>query len=195
MRPMNTPSHFLVNAALGKSLPQKAIAKSAFLLGSVAPDLPLYLLSIGALIYYHYIKGWTVGQAFRIMFDELYFQNPYWVASHNLLHSPLVLLVYLALLWRFRGRRGSRRYWWFWFFAGCLLHTALDIPTHVDDGPLLFFPLEWTIRFQSPVSYWDDRHYGREFSQFEAILDIILLAYLLIPPIFRYLRRRASKTG
>jgi len=192
---MNTPSHFLVNAALEKSLPHRAIAKSAFLFGSVAPDLPLYVLSIGALIYYHYIKGWTVGQAFRFMFDELYFTNPFWVASHNLLHSPPILVLALVLLWRFRGRQGSIKYWWFWFFAGCLLHSALDIPTHVDDGPLLLFPLEWTIRFQSPVSYWDERYYGREFSQFEAILDIILLAYLLIPPIFRYLRRLVSAIG
>ncbi|MGK7900260.1 MAG: hypothetical protein AB4352_02390 [Hormoscilla sp.] len=42
---MNTPSHFLVNAALEKILPRLAIAKSAFLLGSIAPDLPLYILS------------------------------------------------------------------------------------------------------------------------------------------------------
>lgn len=44
-----------MTAALDKSLPRVPIVKSAFLLGSVAPDLPLWLLSIGSLIYYHFI--------------------------------------------------------------------------------------------------------------------------------------------
>ena len=178
---MNTPSHFLVNAALAKGWRGLPIVKSAFLLGSIAPDLPLYLLSIGSLIYYHFLRGWSLAETFRYMFDDLYFNHPLWIACHNFLHSPILLALGLIWLRRWCDRVPSTKAWWFWFFAGCAVHTLLDIPTHVDDGPLLFFPLEWSFRFQSPVSYWDDRYYGREFSIFEAILDSVLLLYLLWP--------------
>ena len=190
---MNTPSHFLVNAAVEKSLPDLPIAKTAFLLGSVAPDLPLYILTLGGIVYYHYIQGFTLAKTFKILFDELFFQNPFWIASHNLLHSPLILVTALIFFWPHQHHLGSEQHWYFWFFAGCLLHTALDIPTHVDDGPLLLFPLEWTIRFQSPISYWDPRYYGREFSRFEAILDLILLIYLIPPSLMNFLRRITEK--
>ncbi|MEZ4675136.1 MAG: hypothetical protein R2932_12925 [Caldilineaceae bacterium] len=32
-------------------------------------------------------------------------------------------------------------------------HTAIDIPLHYDDGPLLLFPFDWKTRFHSPVSH------------------------------------------
>ena len=48
----------------------------------------------------------------------------------------------------------------FWFAAACMLHTLIDIPLHYDDGPLVFYPLNWQARFYSPVSYWDPRRYG-----------------------------------
>jgi hypothetical protein len=73
--------------------------------------------------------------------------------------------------------------------VGCLVHTAVDIPCHVDDGPLLFFPFNWNIRYHSPVSYWDPRHYGTQFAIFELSLDLVLLLYLFVP----LLRRRLSK--
>ncbi len=44
----------------------------------------------------------------------------------------------------------------------CLLHSMIDVATHFDDGPVLFWPLDWSTRFASPVSYWDDDHYGRD---------------------------------
>lgn len=186
---MNTPSHFLVNAALVKRWRDRAIVKSAFLFGSIAPDLPLYLLSLGSFVLYHYVQGWSLAETFRYMFDELYFNHPLWIVSHNLLHSPVVLGVGLLLLRRWCDRDPSGKSWGFWFLAGCIVHTLLDIPTHVDDGPLLFFPFNWSIRFQSPVSYWDDRYYGREFSTFEAILDVVLLLYLLWQPGRKFIRR------
>ncbi|MBE9039338.1 metal-dependent hydrolase [Oscillatoriales cyanobacterium LEGE 11467] len=186
---MNTPSHFLMTAALEKRFPRIPIAKSAFLLGSIAPDIPLYILSIGGILYYHVFLGWSLTDTFNLMFDRLYFHNPLWMASHNLLHSPILLLLGLALLWRFRSRIASPRHWWFWFLSACLFHSIIDILTHVDDGPLLLFPLEWTTRWQSPVSYWDRRHYGREFAWFEGSLDVLLTIYLVSPWVSRRLRR------
>ncbi|MEH1872118.1 MULTISPECIES: metal-dependent hydrolase [unclassified Nostoc] len=176
---MKTPSHFLMTAALDQALPRVPIVKSAFLLGSVAPDIPLWILSISGIVYYHFILGWSLAKTLHLLFDQLYFYNLAWIAFHNLLHSPVLLLLGLGLVWRRRQNIGSRERWLFWFLLACLFHTVLDIFTHANDGPLLFFPLEWSIRFHSPISYWDWRYHGREFAQFELVLDAVLLVYLL----------------
>jgi membrane-bound metal-dependent hydrolase YbcI (DUF457 family) len=186
---MRTPSHFLMTAALDKALPRVPIVKGAFLLGSVAPDLPLWTLSIGGIIYYHWFLGWTFSDTFRLLFDDLFFQNPLWIASHNFLHAPLVLLTGIGFVWRSRRNIGSVSRWLFWFFLACLLHSIVDMFTHVDDGPLLFFPLDWSTRFQSSVSYWDDRYYGREFQRFEMTLNLVLVTYLVSPFLYRWLKR------
>ncbi|NJO39952.1 MAG: metal-dependent hydrolase [Cyanobacteria bacterium CRU_2_1] len=177
-----------MTAVLDRALPRVPIVRSAFLLGSVAPDLPLWILSLGGMIYYHYILGWSVAETFRLMFDDLYFHNPIWIASHNFLHSPLILLVSLAIIWRSRRNINSRSRWLFWFLLACSLHSIVDIFTHADDGPLLLFPLSWTIRFSSPVSYWDDRYYGRAFQQFEMVFDLVCMVYVLSPCVVRSLR-------
>lgn len=177
---MNTPSHFLIGAATAK-FSRHPVVTSAFLLGSIAPDVPLYLLSIGG--YFHYTgRGMSAAETFRHMFDELFFTDPAWIALHNGLHSPLVLAVAIALLWTSRDRLGSLARWSFYFFLACLLHTALDIPTHVYDGPLLLFPLNWSVRFQSPISYWDPDYFGREFAYVELALDAMLLLVLTVIP-------------
>jgi len=175
---MNTPSHFLMTAALRKRLLHVPIIPSAFLLGSVAPDMPLYLLSLGGMIYYRAVLGWSDSATLHYMFDYLYFYHPVWIAMHNLLHSPTLLLLVLACLWRLRHHQSMLPRWVFWFGLACVLHSGVDIVTHVNDGPLLFFPFDWTVRFHSPVSYWDNRHYGREFAVFELTLDMVCLGYL-----------------
>jgi hypothetical protein len=102
---MNTPSHLIINAALHKSLRSRiAIPRSALLWGAVAPDIALYVLSIGGMIYYPALYGWTREQTARHMFDTLYFTDPFWIASHNTLHSPTLLLLMLALLWPLQAR-------------------------------------------------------------------------------------------
>ncbi|NNJ11995.1 metal-dependent hydrolase [Chloroflexales bacterium ZM16-3] len=192
---MNTPSHLIINAALRKRANAGgalAIPRSAFLLGAVLPDIPLWLLWIGAYVYYRYVLGDMAVTPMDPRFDQLYFTNPFWIAAHNLLHAPTLLLIVLGVLWRGRAMVGSRRHWWFWFAAGCLMHTALDIPTHADDGPVLFFPFEWSIRFHSPMSYWDQRHFGRQFAIFELGLDLVLLAYLVMPWLVRRMRGHRS---
>ncbi len=188
---MNTPSHLIITAALRKRVGHAvAIPRSAFLLGSVLPDVPLFFLAVGSLIYDRYIVGGDGPRMTEQTFDYLYFHNPWWIASHNLLHSPTLLLIALGALWGARSLVGTQRHWWFWFVLGCLLHTALDIPTHVNDGPVLFFPFDWSYRFSSPISYWDPRYYGRQFTIFELGLDLILLGYLWLPPLWRWVKRR-----
>ncbi len=186
---MNTPSHWIMTAALDKAFPRVPIVKSAFLFGSIAPDIALWLLSIGSLIYYQLILGWTAEAAGRLMFDELFFHNPVWITLHNCLHSPVMLFIGLAMVWKKRRNINSRARCLFWFLIACLFHSGVDILTHVDDGPLLFFPFDWETRFHSPISYWNPNYYGREFQRFELALNSILLAYLLKDWVYQCIRQ------
>ncbi len=185
---MNTPTHFLMTAALRKALPDWEIPRSAVYLGAVAPDVPLYLLSFGGLAYYQAGLGWTGEAAARHIFGTLYFRDPWWIALHNALHSPLSLLAGLALTAMFTRRRLVAARWCTWFLAACLLHSIVDIFTHYDDGPVLFWPLNWNFRFSSPVSYWDHQHYGSQVAILELLLDLALVAYMVGPWIARKVR-------
>lgn len=191
---MNTiPSHLVINATIEKKYGTKAnIAKSAFLWGSITPDIPLALLSLGYFFYNRYVSTQPVTGMMNSAFDNLYFNNPWWIASHNFLHSPTALIIYAALLWRFLGKPNTRGNWWLWFVFGCMVHSVVDILTHYDDGPVLFFPFDWHTRFHSPVSYYDPVHFGIQFAMFEIALDIVLLGYLFIPKIITHFRKNKT---
>jgi membrane-bound metal-dependent hydrolase YbcI (DUF457 family) len=123
---------------------------------------------------------------FGPMYDDLYFHNPFWVISHNLFHAPLIIATLAAL-----GYWGMQRAkpWspeLFWFALACGLHSLIDIPTHANDGPLLLFPLNWDMRFNSPISYWDSQFYGEYFSLFEHLLDLGIIAFFVV----LWIRRR-----
>lgn len=133
---MNTPSHFLIHAAIAKGASNPNLVRSAFLWGAVAPDIPLTTLSIISPLYFR-SQGMPLNEAMRYIFDTLYFTNPWWISAHHLFHGPLLLLAYALLLYPLRKYRISR--WLLWFVAGCALHSFIDILTHYDDGPLVFF--------------------------------------------------------
>jgi hypothetical protein len=78
---------------------------------------------------------------------------------------------------RARNRRWGRKLRL--FVAGCALHTAVDFLTHVDDGPLYAFPLDWQSRLRAPVSYWDPAHHGRSVRLLEHLLDLLLLLVIM----------------
>jgi hypothetical protein len=170
-----------MTAALRKAMPKLAIPRSAAWLGSIAPDIALYLLSFGAIAYFQYYLGWSRNETFQHMYGTLYFENAGWKAAHNLLQAPLVLLTGFGVARFIRDTRPSLCRWLTWFFAACSLHSLVDTLTHHDDGPLLLWPLNWSYRFSSPVSYWDRSHYGHEFARFELLFCMVLLAYLVLP--------------
>ena len=180
---MQTYSHLLITAVFNEKLKEKsvAVASKALLIGSVAPDVPLILISIGFIAYTQFINPVGAGDGLFIeSYDQNYFNNPYWIASHNLLHAPLLLLLYGGIgFWRMKKGDGWGKAL-FWFAIGCGLHSTLDIFTHVHDGPVLFFPFNWTYRFASPVSYWDPEHGGNIFSPLEHLLDVGILIYLFV---------------
>jgi len=118
---MNTPTHALLNWAIAKSLPVSSFPASAVLLGSIAPDIPLYCLTIGTGIYLRFAQGMEPDRIGRLMFGTLFFKDPVWISLHNVLHSPLVLIASLAAIYFFTGGEHFLQSWWTWFFASCLL--------------------------------------------------------------------------
>ena len=186
---MNTPTHALINWTAAQATKRKFPA-SAVLLGSIAPDLPLYGLTFGGILWFRWVKQWEWDAVGRHLFSHLFYHDPGWISLHNLLHSPVVLFTALFIL---RARMGTHRFldsWSMWFFASCLLHTLVDIPVHHDDGPLILWPLNWSYRFESPLSYWDVNHFGREVMAFEAILAVTLSARL----VWSWIRSRTRAT-
>lgn len=193
---MNTYSHTLLAAALNK-LEKKRVAAgqvdkrvpplhtAAFLIGSFLPDVPLILLTI-VLIGYDALEGRPLYPAsmdytsnIQYLFDHLFFHSPFVKTLHNLFHAPLLVALYIALGywgWR-RGKKWGAAV--FWLGMSAALHTAADIPLHYNDGPLLLFPFNLDVRFHSPLSYWDPQRYGRQWSIFELLLDLVLIGYLI----------------
>lgn len=177
---MQTPTHLLVSALVGRQLARHGIAVHfpAMLLGSVLPDLPFFLLTVGGEVYYRWLAPLPVeGSVMEHLHLTLFFTDPFWIASHNLFHSLIVngILIGVGYLgWRRQRRWGLAL---FWLAASMLFHTLLDIAVHHSDGPLFLFPLSWTYRFASPISYWEPERYGRFVTAFELGLNGLLLAY------------------
>jgi len=182
---MQTYSHLIITAALKRKYEDTSLSKyetGALLLGSVMPDMPLVGLSALFLAQKFWLGDGNPSEGlFGAAYDQLYFNDPVWLAGHAAFHAPPMLLLYLTLGYWF-GVRGGRR--WgrclFWFAVGCGLHSAIDIVTHHHDGPLLLFPFDWQTRFRSPVSYWDPEHYGGIFAPLEHVLNVVLLVWLVL---------------
>lgn len=152
----------------------------ALLLGSFMPDVPLVVLTLGYFAYRYWFDPLAPGEhIYGPRYDNLYFQNPVWIAGHNLFHAPLPIGVMLGVGYTMGLRR--QQTWGtalFWFALACGLHALVDIFTHYNDGPLLLFPFNWSYRFSAPISYWDPRYGGRIFAPLEHLLDLAILVYL-----------------
>ncbi len=204
---MNTWSHLLVNAALNRPIKNKQ-AKSAdpklppmrtgwFLFGSILPDLMLILMGAGALIYDLATGLFTLSdlgdgppdgsgppEAFLNstvgkLFDDWYFNDPWVKSGHSIFGTPIPLIVYIVIgywLWK-KGRKWGPVL--FWLGVGCAIHVLADIPLHTDDGPLLLWPFNFWLRYESPVSYWDRDHHGETWQVIETGLNVLLLAWLI----------------
>jgi hypothetical protein len=118
---------------------------AAAVLGSLAPDLSLYLMASWAL----YVQG----IAPEVVFGQLYFSSVWqdvFAVDNSIPLWTLALMTGLAL----RSPVAAA-------FAGAgLLHLAFDLPLHNEDARRHFWPLsDWV--FRSPFSYWDQsRHAG-----------------------------------
>ncbi len=113
-------------------------------------------------------------ESLQVIFDDYFYSEPVFVIAHNVLHAPLVILglygVAQVAVRRGRPRMGNGLKA---FALGCAVHTAVDIPVHHNDGPLLLFPFEWSLRFASPVSYYDPDHYGSILAPLDAAITVV----------------------
>ena len=161
---------------------------AAFLLGSLMPDVPLFVLSVVFGLFSAMAQA-GMNSAAMAEYDRLFFNDPLWTIPHNFFHAPFILagLFAVGLLLHRQGSKWGN--WLVWFVLAAALHTAVDIFTHHNDGPLIFFPFDFQTRFASPVSYWDPNHYGRIFTPIEMGLDLLLVGYL---PIGWWRRRRPA---
>lgn len=159
---MNTPAH-LIFGAFAFSRPDSAKITIAAIVGALIPDFSLYFLVSWS--------RWVQGISFQVIFDELYF-SPSWQQIFAIDNSffvwGLVLVVGILL-----------KKPWLWALAGAAtLHLFLDFPLHHDDARMHFWPVTTWV-FESPVSYWDNNHYGQIVGPIEVGAVVICTAILI----------------
>jgi hypothetical protein len=141
---MHTPAHLILNAALIARGPLRGTLAWT-LLGAAAPDLSMFVFF-----------GWHTGVLHTPqaqIWGRAYF-DPAWQTVFDASHSIPGAMLGLLLALRAGSARGIA------FFGSVLLHCGVDLALHHDDAHRHFLPLtRW--RFESPVSYWDPRHFGR----------------------------------
>jgi len=158
---LNTPAHLLLGtAAFGN--PARRYTTAAALIGSLAPDISLYLL-VGIALFIQQISP-------QVVFGELYFSDE-WQQIFAVDNSFLIWGAVLALgLW-------WRRHWLIAFCAAGLLHLATDFALHNEDARMQFWPLtDWM--FRSPFSYWDRRFGAAWIGPLEVVVSGLMLVIL-----------------
>ena len=154
---MNTPSHMLLGAAVfGRANHAKITA--AALLGGLAPDISLYVMAGWALFVQNIPPD--------VVFGQYYFSRE-WMQVFAYDNSFILWGALLGFgLWRKKPLVIA-------FAGAAILHLVADLLLHHDDARPHFWPLnDWV--FQSPVSYWDSRYYGRVIGPLELLMDFFL---------------------
>lgn len=185
---MQTQSHLLIAAAAIVPLRRwpGSVYAPALLVGAVLPDIPFFVLTVAGAIYYRVLASPPpTASIMEYLHFTLFYSHPLWIVSHNFFHSLVIDVTLLLVgLWWWKG--GGARYgnrcgmMLFWLALSMLVHVTIDIFTHHSDGPLFLFPVNWSYRFASPISYWEPAHGGQSFAVFETVLDLALVAYLLL---------------
>lgn len=154
---MNTPAHLLIGA-VAFAKPNAPKVNAAALIGAIAPDVSLYILSAWSLL--------IMDQTPRYVFDELYF-SPTWQRVFAVDNSFVLWAALFAIAW------GLRRQWLIAFSGAGILHLLADFLLHNEDARAQFWPIsDWV--FHSPISYWDPNHYGHIFGPLEIALSLVL---------------------
>lgn len=174
---MKTPTHAAINYLIVRKWNLSPFNQKMFVLGGIAPDVPICML---------FVALWLILPKESLLipnFSELYDHNLWVIGFHNVLHSP----VSLALIWLLFHRISRIERSLTIFLLGSLSHSIIDVFTHVNDGPLIFWPLDWQFKFTSFISHWNFNHYGIVVMFIEAT---IILAALLLFFVERYLKRK-----
>jgi hypothetical protein len=168
---LNTPAHIVAGLALlgrgrGSRYPRWIV------LGTLLPDLPMWV--------FYLWQRLVLSTPERIIWGSSYFE-PGWQAFFDFFNSIPIALLGLAIAGHWRAWPAI------YLCAGMLLHFAMDLPFHHDDGHGHLYPFsDW--RFESPVSYWDPAHYGR----LGAGLELAFVA-LAVATLYRRTKRLALR--
>lgn len=184
---MKTTTHFALGVLASRLGGLSEARRKLLVLGAVAPDFCIIAV-FGTVILMAALCGRWPDAALFQTFSSIYFGNAWFASAHNMLHSPLslVLLTLGSLLLAEKYGNLLRA-----FLIGCATHSLADILTHRDDGPLLLWPLDWSFRYTSPLSHWDPAHFGTQFMIFEIGVTATLAALFGV----RYLSARLRKSG
>lgn len=186
----------MTNGWLARRFPDLFASPLAFVVGGFAPDIGLALMTAGAAVFFPLARDMSLSESMSYAFDTLFFESRPWIAAANILHSPVVVAALYLIATRtrvgsippvWRGRLAS-------FAAGCALHIVMDIPVHHDDGPVVFWPLDWSYRIESPVSYWDPDHFGAYVAPVDLAITVIGGAALALS-VWRGRRPRPQAEG
>jgi len=177
---MKSPSHALIGLACGKMIGLDRKMTRYVIAGATAPDVPLALVwswvAAGVTLRSGSINQTEIQQAF----DPIYFGFGWTSALHNVLHSPLSLLGLLLLAQAARAFSPdlASRLWV--FLMGAATHSLVDIATHIQDGPLVLWPINYSLRLEGFVSHWDPMHGGLWMTGLESGAGIFVAAYIIL---------------
>lgn len=141
------------------------------MLGASLPDAPVTLVGLALAL----TSG--DGAPFITRMSALYFHEPWLIALHNTLHAPLMAGALVVMGWAWWRCGGAGRV--LAFGGGALSHSLIDLATHHDDGPLVLFPFDWALRFESPLSHWDVSHYALWVTAVEGFIVGVAVALWL----------------
>ncbi len=165
---MKTPTHVAINYLIFSRLGLDKKYSKFFLLGGAMPDVPICLAFATIFLWSEDLTNTVT------VFRGLYESNVVLIGLHNIFHSPLSLL--MMMLFAFVA--GPYKKQFEMFIAGCFIHSFIDIYTHVNDGPLMFWPFDLESRFTSRISHWDPS-YGGEFVLIAEVCILITTLSLL----------------
>jgi hypothetical protein len=132
---------------------------AAALLGGLIPDVPLFV----PFAYDRFVNGLPE----HVIWGERYWSDV-WQIPAGLSHSfPLYGLVLVTGLF-------LRSQVTIIYALSSLLQCIVDFLVHVEDAHMQLLPLSrWA--FESPISYWDPRHYGAIVSKVELAIGVAMI--------------------
>lgn len=150
---MNTPGHLVLNfAILGSGKKPRNYFPIA--IASILPDIPIFIFYI----YQRYFLDMP-----DILTWGVIYYSPEWQDLFDLFHSFPIAVAGFLIFQIFGFEKTAI------IFAAIGMHSVFDIFVHAEDAHRHFFPfIGW--RFESPVSYWNPRHFGLLGAAIEIIL-------------------------
>ncbi|MEM7191020.1 MAG: cobalamin biosynthesis protein CobQ [Pseudomonadota bacterium] len=134
----------------------------AAVIGSLAPDLSLYILAGNALFLMQIPPEQVFGE---------HYYSPAWQAIFAVDNSFVVWGITFLIALVLRSLIAIA------FTSAGLLHLAFDFVLHNDDARRQFWPLsDWV--FESPLSYWDSGHHAAYVAPFGLVVVLIAAAVI-----------------